>query len=55
VTAILIIAVLLWLFWPEQTRWTPFGGVFKHDKRTGQLTVAVRLPTKRGTKKRRKR
>lgn len=53
-TAILIAAFLLWLFWPEKTRWHPFGGVFKHDKRTGQLTVAVKLPTKRKAKRRKR-
>jgi hypothetical protein len=55
VTAILILAFVVWLFWPEKTRWHPFGGVFKHDKRTGQLTVAVRLPGKRKTSRKRKR
>ena len=54
VTAILIAAFLLWLFWPSKSKWHPFGGVFKHDKRTGQLTVAVRLPTKRKAKRRKR-
>jgi hypothetical protein len=56
VTALLIAAFVVWLFWPKKTRWTPFGGVFKHDRRTGQLTVAVTLPgKKKRVKTRRKR
>jgi hypothetical protein len=55
VTALVVLGVLLWLFWPSKSKWHPFGGVFRHDKRTGQLTVAVTLPgRKKGAKKRRK-
>lgn len=53
-TAILLIGVVVWLFWPQKTRWHPFGGIYKWDKRTGKLTVAVTLPTKRKKARRRK-
>lgn len=53
-TALVIIAILLWLFWPSKSKWHPFGGVFKHDKRTGQLTVAVTLPGRKRARKRKR-
>ncbi len=50
-------ALLAWAVvaaWPSKAKWHPFGGVFKHDRRTGQLTVAVRLPGKKSKKARRR-
>lgn len=52
-TGLIIAGVIVWLFWPQKTRWTPFGGIYKWDKRTGKLTVAVTLPTKRARKRKR--
>lgn len=53
-TAILIAAFLLWLFWPEKTRWHPFGGLYKWDKRTRRLTVVAQLPGKKAARKRKR-
>lgn len=53
-TAILIAAFLLWLFWPEKTRWHPFGGVFTRDRKTGAITMALTLPTKKSARKRKR-
>lgn len=57
----LIAFALAWLivaaFAPKRAKWYPFGGVFRHDKRTGQLTVAVTLPGRgksKGAKKRKR-
>jgi hypothetical protein len=41
--------------WPSKPKWHPFGGMFRHDKRTGQLTVAVTLPGRGKRKSARKR
>lgn len=54
VTAILIAAFLLWLFWPEKTKWHPFGGVFTRDRKTGAITMALTLPTKKSARKRKR-
>lgn len=54
-TALVIIGVALWLFWPSKSKWHPFGGVFKHDRKTGQITVAVTLPGRKTKPRRRKR
>lgn len=45
------------LFGRSKPKWRPFAGVFRHDKRTGQVTVAVTLPSRkrRKSKARRKR
>lgn len=54
-TAILIIAFVVWLFWPEKTRWHPFGGLYNWNRKTGQLKIAVTLPTKKSSVRKRKR
>jgi hypothetical protein len=53
VTALVIVGVLLWLFWPSKSKWHPFGGIYKFDKKTGRLTATVQLPTKRARKRKR--
>lgn len=55
----LICGLVAWAIvaaWPSKAKWTPFAGIFKHDRKTGQLTVAVTLPgrSKRKTSRRRK-
>lgn len=42
------------LFGKSKSKWHPFGGVFKYDRKTGRLAVAVTLPTKKNTRKRRR-
>lgn len=42
------------LFGKSKPKWHPFAGVFKHDKRTGQLTVAVTLPGRKKAKRRKR-
>lgn len=55
----LICAVLAWLivaaFTQKKARWHPFGGMFTRDRKTGAITMALTLPTKRSARKRRKR
>lgn len=53
-TALVVIGVLLWLFWPSKSKWHPFGGAFKYDRKTGRLAVAVTLPTKPKPRKRKR-
>lgn len=54
-TGLIIATVVLWLFWPSKSHWHPFGGVFRHDKRTGQVSVVVQLPGRKKKARRRKR
>lgn len=55
----LIAIALAWLilaaFWPSKPTWTPFGGVFTRDRKTGAIRMALTLPAKRSAKTRRKR
>lgn len=53
-TAILIIAFVAWLFWPSKSKWHPFGGIYNFNRKTGQLKIAVTLPTKHKSKARRR-
>lgn len=53
-TGLIIAVVVLWLFWPSKSKWHPFGGVFKRDRKTGAITMALTLPTKKSAKRRRK-
>jgi hypothetical protein len=39
----------------SKPKWHPFGGVFTRDRKTGAITMALTLPTKRSARKRRKR
>lgn len=50
----LLIAFVVWLFWPEKTRWHPFGGIYNFNRKTGQLKIAVTLPTKKNARKRKR-
>lgn len=53
-TALRIICFVVWLFWPEKTRWHPFGGIYQFNRKTGQLKIAVTLPGKGSKTKRRR-
>jgi hypothetical protein len=57
--AALVIAVLLgWLivaaFSKKRAKWYPFGGVFKRDRKTGAIVMALTLPTRKSTKRRKR-
>lgn len=55
----LIAIALAWLilaaFWPSKPTWTPFGGMFTRDRKTGAIKMALTLPTKKSAKKARRR
>lgn len=53
-TALIVIGVLLWLLWPSRSKWHPFGGMFRRDRKTGAIVMALTLPTKRRKKGRRR-
>jgi hypothetical protein len=47
VTGLVIIFVILWLFWPSKSPWHPFGGIYKRDRKTGAITMALTLPIRK--------
>lgn len=38
----------------SKSKWHPFGGVFTRDRKTGAITMALTLPTKRKSNARRR-
>jgi hypothetical protein len=55
-----ICAVLAWLivaviFGKSKPTWHPFGGMFKRDRKTGAITMALTLPTRKSARKGRRR
>lgn len=53
---LICVVVAAVLFGKTKPKWHPFAGIFKHDRKTGQLTVAVTLPgrSKRKTSRRKR-
>jgi len=43
------------VFGKSKSKWRPFGGLLKHDRKTGQVSVVLTLPGKGSKTKRRKR
>ncbi len=52
----LICAVLAYIivaaFAGKKAQWHPFGGMLKHDRKTGQVSVVLTLPGKKRSAKR---
>lgn len=47
------LGLLIWAaFWPSKPKWHPFGGLFKRDRKTGAIVMALTLPAKRKRRKR---
>lgn len=55
---LLIVVALGWLIWAvifgkSKSRWYPFGGLIKHDRKTGATSLVFTLPGKRKKGRRR--
>ncbi len=42
------------IFGKSKPTWHPFGGMFKRDRKTGAITMALTLPTRKSTRKRKR-